>query len=647
MPLTSFLILIQYSLLGIVISVLFVALLLRQRRAEAATVVGIALGLFLFSMHLRILCRVLWSHYAQPDPLWFTRIATPFLTVMACFLPTLILWSWRTSPILRWKTKVSGWLLASSCAGGLIVMSAAPRFGPDPLRNATYEGMLVLIKVAFLGPAFISVIRLPLDGRLRSFMKICGLSYLLSVILTLLRDAPWWPAQLRGIMLALTMQTLLVCGLLGSFIVAARFRYSDVFARWSTRLAILGTLSLAGTLAFASVQNRLEAVDRPAGDVLCCVLFLLLLLFGGAVAERCVAWLELHLLQRFDLGAEVLRIHRELSNIETQEGLFAFIESELQRRLEVGGVQVLSRDDLPLTLTSSRAWLLDPVELNPNEVAIGRLESVDVLIQVPTHGVPNKLIGVSTGPGRQSLNSGEIRFLKRVGQDLGARLQLLETESLRRAQALREASLQQQLTEAELRALRAQVNPHFLFNSLNTIADLIERDPAGAEQMTLRLSRVFRHVLAQSERQFVSLGEEFAFLRNYLDIEQMRFGENLHVHMLLNEEFSNVRIPTLLLQPLVENALRHGLARRGGRRYLEITVVHLAERILIQVNDDGAGFEVAAGETVSGTIKTGVGLANIRARLQTVYGDQGRLQIDSAPMQGCRVGVSIPLEKVG
>ena len=124
--------------------------------------------------------------------------------------------------------------------------------------------------------------------------------------------------------------------------------------------------------------------------------------------------------------------------------------------------------------------------------------------------------------------------------------------------------LLQQVTEAELRALRAQINPHFLFNSLNTIADLIVRDPPRAEAMTLRLASVFRHVLAHSSRPLTTIREEMEFLRTYLYIEEARFGDRLHVEIDVAPEAAGQQIPSLILQPLVENAMKHGLGPKPG-----------------------------------------------------------------------------------
>lgn len=257
------------------------------------------------------------------------------------------------------------------------------------------------------------------------------------------------------------------------------------------------------------------------------------------------------------------------------------------------------------------------------------------------------VIAICAGSGRRTLLSGEVQFLRAVAQQFGVRVHRIEAEATARQQALRESLLRNQLTEAELRALRAQVNPHFLFNSLNTIADLIITNPANAERMTLRLATIFRHVLAQTDRQFTTLNEEFDFLRSYLQIEQERFGDRLNVSMRLDPALAHEMIPTLLLQPIVENAMKHGLASKGGKGLLQISATQQGNSIELLVSDNGIGYRnQQAYITRSGSSPSpvGVGLTNTATRLQTIYGNRASLNIESAPMEGCRVLISYPLQ---
>ena len=158
-----------------------------------------------------------------------------------------------------------------------------------------------------------------------------------------------------------------------------------------------------------------------------------------------------------------------------------------------------------------------------------------------------------------------------------------------RALHLREERLKRLLTEAELKALRTQVDPHFLFNTLNTIADLISTNPEQAERMTERLAECFRYALAKHSRNLSTLDEELDFARHYLEIEQVRFGDRLRVQLSRGDATGSEAVPSLLLQPLLENAIRHGLApvREGG--CVSVQRAPRGERLHLSIEDDGVG----------------------------------------------------------
>ncbi|MBN1311580.1 MAG: histidine kinase [Anaerolineae bacterium] len=178
-----------------------------------------------------------------------------------------------------------------------------------------------------------------------------------------------------------------------------------------------------------------------------------------------------------------------------------------------------------------------------------------------------------------------------------------------------EERLRVMATEAELKALKAQINPHFFFNALNTIAALIHTDPALAEASVERLAQMFRYVLAGSERGQVSLQEELAFVGDYLEIEQARFGERLQITREIDPEALSVPVPSLILQPLVENAVRHGQGD-NGRIDLHICIESADEGVTITVADQGPG--MPAGYRIG--IGPGHGLRNVDERLRKMYG---------------------------
>ncbi|HTD25458.1 MAG TPA: histidine kinase [Candidatus Elarobacter sp.] len=204
----------------------------------------------------------------------------------------------------------------------------------------------------------------------------------------------------------------------------------------------------------------------------------------------------------------------------------------------------------------------------------------------------------------------------------------------------REQELVELAATAQLAALRAQINPHFLFNSLNSIAQLIRADPDRAEACVERLAEMFRYVLRYGEKDFVPLAEELEMARAYLDIERARFGDRLRVETHVDPPSLQHLIPNLILQPLVENAVRHGLSRKRGGGTVRIDA-RLADGCLeLSVGDDGLGMPDTALERV---YEHGIGLRNLRDRLERLYGPAHLPQITSAPGSGTRVRLRLPV----
>jgi two-component system LytT family sensor kinase len=198
-------------------------------------------------------------------------------------------------------------------------------------------------------------------------------------------------------------------------------------------------------------------------------------------------------------------------------------------------------------------------------------------------------LAISPGPGRHTLFNAEIDFLREVCLAIGRRLEVIDREKENIEMARREALLVKQLVEAELLALRAQINPHFLFNSLNSVAALITAEPRVAEEMIIRLAKIFRHVLTHHDRPFSSIDEEISFLKTYLQIEKVRFGERLQVSFDIQDSVLQFSVPTLILQPLVENSIKHGLGPKAGENQLTIRARQRSDYLELTVEDNGVG----------------------------------------------------------
>ncbi len=197
---------------------------------------------------------------------------------------------------------------------------------------------------------------------------------------------------------------------------------------------------------------------------------------------------------------------------------------------------------------------------------------------------------------------------------------------------------QAEAAQASLDALRAQLQPHFLFNTLNSVSVLVEENPPAASRVLLRLSELLRMVLRQEPRQEVSLDEEIASLASYVEIQRIRFEERLHLSVDLEPGVGRALVPWLVLQPLVENAIRYAVEPRvtGGRVLVKARRTDAWVRL--EVEDDGPGLSAAGGPPNG----AGVGLANTRARLRRLYGDRHELQAEPLAGGGFRVAIRLP-----
>jgi two-component sensor histidine kinase len=198
----------------------------------------------------------------------------------------------------------------------------------------------------------------------------------------------------------------------------------------------------------------------------------------------------------------------------------------------------------------------------------------------------------------------------------------------------RAESLEAQLTEARLEALRMQLNPHFLFNTLHAVSTLVDRDPEGVRRMIARLSELLRHVLDEDAPQEVPLSQELDFLDDYLEIQSIRFQGDLDTEIDVPTELHDAQVPNLILQPLVENAIKHGASQVRGIGRIEVRGRRTQDRLTLTVEDNGPGMPDAQ--------EDGFGLRNVRARLQELYGENQSLRLESDAEEGTRATLELP-----
>ncbi|WP_128547560.1 sensor histidine kinase [Larkinella soli] len=186
--------------------------------------------------------------------------------------------------------------------------------------------------------------------------------------------------------------------------------------------------------------------------------------------------------------------------------------------------------------------------------------------------------------------------------------------------------MQQQKTRAELEALQAKINPHFLYNALNSIASLVHDDPDRAERMVLLLSKLFRYTTGLKNQYFNSIANELEMVRTYLDVEQVRFGDRLSYRIdLADPKLNEVQIPQFLLQPLVENAIKHGISKIAGPGAIIVRITEEGGRLRFHIHDNGPAFPVE--------LVAGYGLQSVQDKLRLLYGEEARMLVQNQPLK--------------
>jgi two-component system LytT family sensor kinase len=206
------------------------------------------------------------------------------------------------------------------------------------------------------------------------------------------------------------------------------------------------------------------------------------------------------------------------------------------------------------------------------------------------------------------------------------------------------SQLEAQLANAHLHALKAQLQPHFLFNTLHSISALMLTEVGAADRMITRLSDLLRMSLESGQSQITTLSRELEFVNGYLDIEKIRFGDRLSVHQDIDPETLDAQVPHLLLQPLIENAVRHGVSRLSSGGEIRIAARHDDRRLYLRVTDNGPGL---GDESVLEQSKVGLGIGVARERLRTLYGTEQSLEIHNTAGGGVEVCLSMPFQASG
>ncbi len=201
---------------------------------------------------------------------------------------------------------------------------------------------------------------------------------------------------------------------------------------------------------------------------------------------------------------------------------------------------------------------------------------------------------------------------------------------------------QLRLNEARLAALTRQINPHFLFNTLNSVSSLIRTNPEQARSVVYKLSSILRRLLRKTGN-LTTLREELAFIDNYMSIELVRFGDKLRYVTEINAATLDCMVPSMLLQPIIENSIRHGLSSKVEPGMIRVTSNSSQNRLHIFIEDDGVGMSESKLETL---FEQGIGVSNVNERLKVLYGEDYRMWVDSKPGEGTRTGIELPATQI-
>jgi two-component system LytT family sensor kinase len=611
---------------GLLITLVLLVLTLRAAKLPGTPIANIIFAL----------CGLLWSAgglvkaaslgSGVPHLRGLASVAFAVQYTGAAAFPIAILAIWRRFAIQGWQQTAARILnIFAIASAAAIAFSLWLNLFPREILASLTAHNAGLLLVA--GP-LVSLRRAttPRSVYLPSFAILCAVSAI--GILALMGQH----SQIHGPLVLLMM--------LFAFLLFARFRYADIFIRYAVRFLLASVWAFALMIAAQSayIWHVVDQMPSPAAIHVFLVLVTAtgLLLSFTFVDERITALVSRMMFRAPDYREAARQFTNQVRDLHGDPEILAALEDAARVPLGLEAARVVPVGGLPWPKGTVDGEITD-IDYRHPLCKLLPIKNPEILVPITLEGRITHVLVISPGAERPSLVTRHLSYLQTIAAQCGYRLDALRREEEAVERQSREALLQQQVTEAELRALRAQINPHFLFNCLNTIADLVVRNPAGAETMTLRLAEVFRHVLDHSSRPLTSIRDEIEFLRTYLYIEEARFGDRLQVKIDVAPEIERAQIPSLILQPLVENALKHGLGPKPGPGHLTITVRADGDRLIMTVADDGMGPGAHPGK--------GLGLANIAERLRTLYQDRASVSLQPREAGGSVATVVIPFSR--
>jgi signal transduction histidine kinase len=399
-----------------------------------------------------------------------------------------------------------------------------------------------------------------------------------------------------------------------------RFAFADLFLKRALSLILLA-LTAFGLYAFVAVPLLAWHETHDRNDVQAAVLVIALWMLTALIYSKIhkfAVWLvDKILLRRADYEKLRVEIAKNIEKIDTGELILDAIRDKLKPALTAGNANwgEVYNDEILSNITSEKAEIF-----------------------IPTTESPFYKISLSNFAGGRHLLSDEVEMLENIAFIAARRIDAVRVTHERYQAEYREQEFSKLAAEAQLTALRSQINPHFLFNALTTIGYLIQTSPEKAFETLMRLTKLLRSVLGKTG-EFSTLGEEIKLIEAYLEIEHARFEERLQVKINVPNELEKIRVPTLILQPLVENAIKHGISKskNGGEVIIsaELKTENGENYVQLSVHDSGCGLNKTE-------LSHGIGLSNIKNRLQNYYGNSASLRIENGETNGTNAVIKIP-----
>ena len=609
---------------GIVLYAMLLAMVLRARRAAGTSRFDpLLLGTAILGL--------IWNLCALPAyELPKIGIAGPFTFLIAAgfsalgFLPAVVVHS-----VLRDErdgARVRGWprQIVATAAYTVSAMAAvlhadaawigAPLPSPFGMRLLTYAFIALVIPLAAVTRRQPGI-RRALWAAALSIFAVSALH-----LSQLHQGDAAWPIELLGHHASLPLALAI---LYQDF----PFALADIFLKRALTLVALVGAALLGVAAIGAIHSP-DLPLRDPRDVGVLVTFWVGTALLYPKLRELIGWfVDAVLLDRPDYALLRAEVGRRAQSQEHVATMLDEVCSQLAPALSARTVEWHEHPESSLAQVDTTA-------------AAGAPTAVDVPVAEP----PRYQLVVGGLIGGRRLLSDDYAAIEAIASLVGRRIDAIRLTHERYARELREQEIGKLASEAELRALRAQINPHFLFNALTTIGYLIQTAPPRALDTLMRLTALLRSVL-RSEGEFTTLGREIELIESYLDIEHARFEQRLRVRIDVPAALRSLRVPPLLLQPIVENAVKHGISplMRGGH----VTVTAWLDdasgtrALVVVVHDTGAGvslLDLQAGRA------NGVGLSNVERRLACQYGDAASLSIESAPGAGTTVQIRMPAE---